>query len=70
MEIERESLGSSQNERNLGGGGLRKGTRTNKAEEGGRQNSGILSECTFGISPIRVYCCKSGYTQRTSQKQE
>ena len=35
MEIERERVGSSQNERNLGGGGFRKRTRTNKAEEGG-----------------------------------
>ena len=51
---EGEGVGSSQNERTLSGGASRKRTRANKGKQGGRgggQNSGILSERTFWMSP-------------------
>ena len=51
MEIEGERVSSSQNERTYRGEWCFKTTRANKGERGGGQNSGILSERTFWMSP-------------------
>ena len=55
MEIERERMSSSQNERNLGLGREGRGVLQNEQGEtrgrGGGQNSGIWSKRTFWMSP-------------------
>ena len=61
IEIEGERVSSSQNERTLWGGGVRKWTRMKKRERGG-QILGILSERTFWISP--KHCRQPKYHQQ------
>ena len=51
IEMKGERVSSTQNERTFRGGCARKHTKANKRGGGRNQNSGILSERTFWISP-------------------